>query len=74
MASSPRASSAVGTDSGEQAAWLELMIERERCLQNRAAHVQDYLKTCIQSLVAASNLRKKIPRERAIPSLLDQQV
>jgi hypothetical protein len=74
MASSPIANSVGGDDSEAQAAWLACMIKREKRLQDRAEHVQGYLKTCIQSLVAASNIRKKLPKEYGRPSYLDQQV
>ena len=74
MASSPVPADLATSTKDEQASWLELMLTRERQLQERTAHVQEYLRTCIQSLVAANQIRKKLPKEYQRPTYLDRQV
>ncbi len=74
MASSPIPANTASSSKDEQAKWLELMLEREQQLQSRTADVQEYLKTCIQSLVAANQIRKKLPKDYQRPSYLDRQV
>jgi len=74
MASSPVPADSTSSTKGEQASWLETMLTRERQLQDRTAHVQEYLRTCIQSLVAANQIRKKFPKDDQRPSYLDRQV